>query len=243
MRDSDTPNATKNKRTTRLPPEERKEMLVRKAADFFSKEGFDAGTRVLAQQMGITQPLIYRYFDSKDDLINEVYRHVYVGQWQDSWTEELQDRARPLRDRLMDFYASYCPAIFNERWMRIFFFAGLKGLDINTRYINRVAERLLRPICHEIRAELGYKTDAPITEEELELVWLMHGMVFYQGIREKIYHTVEAVNYEFVVQTAVDMYLRVAPEVLARAVRKRPNQANDAPIAPGPSASQRRSHD
>lgn len=221
MSDSKIPTAGKTKRATRLPPEERKQMLVRKAADFFSQEGFDAGTRVLAQQMGITQPLIYRYFDSKDDLINEVYRHVYVNQWQDSWAETLQDRSRPLRERLLDFYASYCPVVFNERWMRIFFFAGLKGLDINARYIDRVGELLLRPICHEIRIELGYKSDVAITEDELELVWLMHGMVFYQGVREKIYRSVKEVNYDFAVKTAVDMYLRVAPEVLARAVRKR----------------------
>ncbi|KPQ07369.1 MAG: transcriptional regulator, TetR family [Rhodobacteraceae bacterium HLUCCA12] len=223
MTDSEPKAAAKTRRTTRLPPEERKQMLVQKAADFFSKEGFDAGTRVLAEQMGITQPLIYRYFDSKDDLINEVYRHVYVSQWQDSWAETLTDRTRPLRGRLLDFYAAYCPVVFNERWMRIFFFAGLKGLDINSRYIQRVADLLLTPICHEMRAELGYKTDVPITEDELELVWLMHGTVFYQGVREKIYRSVEAVNYDFAVRTAVDMYLRVAPEVLARAVRKRPD--------------------
>lgn len=211
----------KHPRTSRMPPEERKRQLVEKAAEFFSEEGFEAGTRVLASQMGVTQPLIYRYFASKDDLINEVYRMIYVSQWQDSWAETITDRSRPLRDRLLDFYASYCPIIFNRRWIRIFFFAGLKGLDINTRYIDRVTRLLLLPICREMRAELGYDPEPEITEEETELVWLMHGVVFYQGIREQIYRTVETVNYDLAVKTAVDMYLRTAPDVLEKALGKR----------------------
>lgn len=206
------------RRTTRLPPEERKRQLVEKAADFFSEEGFEAGTRVLAQQIGVTQPLIYRYFDSKEDLVNEVYRRVYVNQWQDSWTDMIRDRGQPLRDRLVTFYDSYCRTIFNRRWMRIFFFAGLKGLDINQRYIDRIKERLLLPICEEMRAELGLESDRPITEAELELVWLMHGMIFYQGIREQIYRSVSSVDYVFAVSTAVEMYMRTAPDVLQRAL-------------------------
>jgi AcrR family transcriptional regulator len=210
----------KQPRTIRMAPTERKRQLVEKAAEFFSEEGFEAGTRVLADHMGVTQPLIYRYFESKDDLINEVYRMIYVSQWQDSWAETITDRSRPVRDRLLDFYASYCPIIFNRRWIRIFFFAGLKGLDINTRYIDRVTRLLLHPICREMRAELGFDPDTEITEEESELVWLMHGMVFYQGIREQIYRSVASVNYDFAVKTAVDMYLRTAPDVLERALGK-----------------------
>jgi hypothetical protein len=36
------------------------------------------GTRDLARRLGVTQPLLYRYFPSKDDLIKEVYRTVYL---------------------------------------------------------------------------------------------------------------------------------------------------------------------
>lgn len=205
-----------HRRTRRLPPEERKRRLIEKATEFFSEEGFEAGTRELAQQMGITQPLIYRYFDSKDDLINEVYRKVYVDQWQDRWVAILRDRDVPLRDRLLVFYESYCRTIFNRRWMRIFFFAGLKGLDINNRYITRVNDKLLVPICEELRAHMGRDTAPPLSEAELELVWLMHGMIFYQGIRQHIYRAVERVDYDFAISTAVEMYLRTAPDVLER---------------------------
>lgn len=219
------PSAPVTPRTVRMAPDERKRDLVEKAANFFSEEGFDAGTRQLARQLGVTQPLIYRYFASKDDLINEVYRKIYVSQWQDSWTATLRDRSRPMADRLHDFYRSYCPVVFNRRWMRIFFFAGLKGLDINTRYLARVRAELLIPIAEEMRAELGLECDLPVTAEESELVWLMHGAVYYQGIREQIYRSIADVNYDLAFATAIDMYHQRAPVVVPQAIARASERA------------------
>ncbi len=204
-------------RNTRKPPEARKAELLAQAIAFFSEEGFDGGTRDLARRIGITQPLIYRYFPSKDDLINEVYRAVYLSQWKDGWTEGLRDRRKPLRDRLLAFYADYTATIFNRTWMRIFFFAGLKGLDINTRYIGRVVSHLLTPICREARATVGADPDGPITPAEIELAWTMHGAIFYQGIREHIYGLPGPIDYPAATEAAVDMYLRVMPDIIAKA--------------------------
>jgi AcrR family transcriptional regulator len=203
-------------RNTRKPPEARKAELLAQAIDFFSEVGFDGGTRDLARRIGITQPLIYRYFPSKDDLINEVYRAVYLSQWKDAWTEGLRDRRLPLRDRLLAFYADYTATIFNRTWMRIFFFAGLKGLDINTRYIGRVVSHLLTPICREARAAVGAEPDTPITPAEIELAWTMHGAIFYQGIREHIYGLPDPVDYRTATEVAVDMYLRVMPDLFEK---------------------------
>lgn len=206
-------------RNTRKPPEARKAELLAQAISFFSEEGFDGGTRDLARRIGITQPLIYRYFPSKDDLINEVYRAVYLSQWKDGWTEGLRDRGKPLRDRLLAFYADYTATIFNRIWMRIFFFAGLKGLDINTRYIGRVVSHLLTPICREARASIGFDPDGPITPAEIELAWTMHGAIFYQGIREHVYGLPDPIDYAGATEVAVDMYLRVMPDVIAKAIK------------------------
>jgi len=62
----------------RRSPDERRKEFVAKATEFFSEEGFGGGTRALARRLGVTQPLLYRYFPSKDDLIKEVYRTVYL---------------------------------------------------------------------------------------------------------------------------------------------------------------------
>jgi AcrR family transcriptional regulator len=213
----DEPGDEDRPRNSRKPPEARKAELLAQAIAYFSEEGFDGGTRELARRIGITQPLIYRYFPSKDDLINEVYRAVYLSQWKDGWTEGLRDRSRPLRDRLLAFYADYTATIFNRTWMRIFFFAGLKGLDINTRYIGRVVSHLLTPICREARAMAGADPDGPITQAEIELAWTMHGAVFYQGIREHIYGLPDSIDYAAASRVAVEMYLRAVPDIIARA--------------------------
>src|SRR6185312_5879850 len=78
---------TKRARTKqrRLSPEDRRKEFVAKATEFFAEEGFGGGTRALARRLGVTQPLLYRYFPSKDDLIKEVYRTVYLEPLGDGW--------------------------------------------------------------------------------------------------------------------------------------------------------------
>lgn len=212
------------RRNTRMSPEARKTELLKRAVEFFSEEGFDGGTRALAKRTGITQPLIYRYFPSKEDLINEVYNAVYLSQWKDDWTTGLCDRRTPLRERLTAFYHDYSRTIFNRTWMRIFFFAGLKGLDINTRYINRVISNLLMPICLETRVHLGLSTDEPVSAEELELVWLMHGAIFYQGIREHVYCLPGHIDHDRSAATSIKMYLSVAETEVPAAIRNAPSR-------------------
>ncbi|MDI7047032.1 TetR/AcrR family transcriptional regulator, partial [Escherichia coli] len=65
--------------TRRLAPEVRERQIVLKAVDHFATHGFSGSTRELARQLGVTQPLLYRYFPSKEALIDRVYEEVY--QW------------------------------------------------------------------------------------------------------------------------------------------------------------------
>src|SRR5205814_7404762 len=91
----------------RLSPDDRRKEFVGKATEFFADEGFGGGTRDLARRLGVTQPLLYRYFPSKDDLIKEVYRTVYLEPLDTGWEKLLTDRSRPIRDRLQEFYNAY----------------------------------------------------------------------------------------------------------------------------------------
>src|SRR5271163_223220 len=81
----------------RLSPDDRRKEYVAKATEFFAEQGFGGGTRDLARRLGVTQPLLYRYFPSKDDLIKEVYRTVYLEPLDPRWEKLLADRSRPLR--------------------------------------------------------------------------------------------------------------------------------------------------
>src|SRR5882724_3439143 len=101
----------------RLSPDDRRNEFVAKAAEFFAEEGFGGGTRDLARRLGVIQPLLYRYFASKDDLIKEVYRAVYLEPLDTGWEKLLADRSRPIRDRLHEFYSAYTDAVFTRKWL------------------------------------------------------------------------------------------------------------------------------
>ncbi len=197
---------TKPPKRKRLSSEERREEFVQKAIEFFAEEGFDSSTRELAKRLGVTQPLLYRYFSSKDDLISEVYEAVYVRRWRAEWDQMLADRDVELRDRLIDFYQAYTKVVFQRDWMRIFLFAGLKGGDINRRYIDRVRTRILEPIIREYRHQKGYFM-GQVSDSEIELAWSVHGGIYYYGVRTEIYGQAPIKGLDYVIETSIDSLL------------------------------------
>ena len=164
----------------RLPPEERREQILDAAVRFFADVGLDGNTRDLAKRLGVTQSLIFRYFDSKQDLIEAVYGRVYLDRISPGWAALIRDRSRPVKDRMATFYREYGERIFDYDWMRIFMFSGLAGADLNRRYLDHLRQTLLLPMLEEIEAELG---TAPAPED----LWSLHGGVVYIGIRQHIY--------------------------------------------------------
>ena len=49
----------------RLQPGDRQHMILEGAISYFAEFGFDGRTRELAQHLGISQALLFRYFPSK----------------------------------------------------------------------------------------------------------------------------------------------------------------------------------
>lgn len=191
----------------RLSPEDRRKEFIRKATEFFADEGFNGGTRELARRLGVTQPLLYRYFPSKDDLIKEVYNKVYLEPLDSGWEKRLSDRSRPIRERLQQFYESYTDAVFTRTWLRIYLFSGLKGLDINRWYVSMVRDKILTRIVKEWRAEAGLPSQTRPTAYELEMAWVFHAGIFYYGVRKFIYESPVLEDKEKMITDAIDVYL------------------------------------
>ncbi len=173
----------------RLSSSDRRAQILEAAIKFFSEEGFDGSTRSFAKKIGITQPLIYRYFPSKDDLIREVYNSIFESRWKAEWEDLLRDRTRRINERLFDFYILYTNVVFSRDWMRIYLLSGLKGLEINRWWSQFVEVRILSVICDELRHEMGFE---PVSERapsavELEVLWSFQGSIFYYAIRRDVY--------------------------------------------------------
>jgi AcrR family transcriptional regulator len=213
------PVRTKQKR---LSPEERRQEFVSKATEFFSEEGFGGGTRDLARRLGVTQPLLYRYFPSKDDLIKEVYRTVYLEPLDTGWEKLLADRSRPIRERLREFYNGYTDVIFTRKWLRIYLYSGLKGLDINRWYVGVVRDKILTRIIKECRHEAGLPMQSKPSASELEMAWVFHSGIFYYGVRKYIYESPVLEDKQQMINDALDAYLAGFERVFGAPVGAKP---------------------
>jgi AcrR family transcriptional regulator len=209
------------RRSKRLTPEQRARDFVDQAAKYFAEVGFDGGTRELARRLGVTQPLLYRYFPSKDDLIREVYRTVFLDRWRPDWEDLLADRSIPLRTRLEQFYNEYTDRIFTREWIRIYLFSGLRGVEINKWYNELVENKVLRRICAELRHDNGLAGVADdVTTPEMELAWSLHGGIIYFGIRKHIYGADVAEDKHGVIANALDGFFGQAPNVFDALARQ-----------------------
>ena len=213
------PDSVARRKHRRLSSEARREEFIAKAIEFFAQEGFESSTRELARRLGVTQPLLYRYFPSKDDLISEVYKAVYVNRWRDDWDAMIADRSIPIRERLIAFYDSYTDVVFRADWMRIFLFSGLKDVDINRRYMQRVKDRVLIPIVIECRHEAGLEDLTP-SADEVEYAWIMHGGIYYYGVRRLIYEGSQLDNKLFVIESSLDAFLMEIAKLRGKAQRE-----------------------
>jgi AcrR family transcriptional regulator len=205
----------------RLSPAEREAQIIEGAIAYFAEAGFSGQTRELSKRLGITQPLLYRYFENTQALIDRVYETVFAGRWNPQWVALLQDRAVPLRDRLLEFYRRYAEATYRPEWIRIYLHAGLSSPTLNRRYIQLVRRELLPVVCRELRHHCGLAdTDAPVTEEELEFVWSLHGGLFYQALRRHVYKTRIQVDFMEHVGFAVDAFLAGAEATYVRLLER-----------------------
>jgi AcrR family transcriptional regulator len=200
----------------RLSPEERRAHLIEEAISYFSEVGFDGSTRELAKRMGVTQPLLYRYFPTKDDLIRAVYNAVFINRWRPEWQVLLEDRSKPLAERLKTFYRSYSEVAFTREWLRIYLFSGLKGVEINRRYISLLRERVLTTIIRELYADCGrpQKPDFRPGMKELELAWTLHVAVFYYAVRQHIYQIPVLEDRGAMIDQNVTLFMRGARELI-----------------------------
>ncbi len=90
---------------SRLPAEKRREQLLDCAADLFARSGYArATTAELAKAAGVTEPIIYRHFDSKRDLFVALIERT-AAQTLAHWEQRLanaSDSAERLRRLIGD---------------------------------------------------------------------------------------------------------------------------------------------
>ena len=108
--------------------------------------------------------------------------------------------------------------IFTRKWLRIYLYSGLKGLDINRWYVGVVQDKILTRVIRECRHEAGLPSHNKPTAAELEMAWVFHSGIFYYGVRKYIYESPVLEDKEQMISDALDAFLAGFEKVFGTAV-------------------------
>lgn len=202
----------------RLQPGDRQHMILEGAISYFAEFGFDGRTRELAQHLGISQALLFRYFPSKAALIDRVYDVVFLNRWSAAWEDVIVDRTQLLASRMKSFYKDYNRSLDRYEVIRISLFSALRGESISERYLARIRDRLIHPIVLEFRHTLALPSagELPVSVYEEELVFSLHAMIIYAIMRKHVFHLGSVQDPDFMIDLYVDGFMAGAREAFAR---------------------------
>ena len=214
MTTNDLPNGvcqsptTASKSRRRLSPAIREQEILSGAIEYFATFGFEGQIRGLAAQLGVSQGLIYRYFPSKEDLIDRVYQVVFLNRWNDEWDRILKNRGKPLQERLIALYKSYYATVDRYDVIRISLSSALRGEKIGINYLEYVRQGLIIPIAEEIRAEFGLPSplDRPISILEEQIIYSLHAKFLYSLTRKHVYGHDTGPDENLLIQIYVDAF-------------------------------------
>jgi AcrR family transcriptional regulator len=191
-----------------MKPSERKELILAGAIDYFAEYGFTGKTRELSDRLGITQPLLYRYFPSKQVLMEEVFEIIFLDSWRTDWDALIRDESTPLIKRLTHFYQQYFEDSFSMRWIRVYLHSGLAGTGLNKKYLRMIRQRLIDPVCISMRAHFGPKLEwGAISDAEREFVWMLHGSFFAYATRKYIFDHDTKIDFDGYLARAIENFL------------------------------------
>ncbi|MGE0800103.1 MAG: TetR/AcrR family transcriptional regulator [Lautropia sp.] len=197
--------------------EERERLFVREAIEFFAEAGFGGDTKALAQRLGVTQSLLYRYFPSKDALIGRVFDEIFLTNFNPLWEEMLTDRKQDVQARLMTFHRDFARVHLRRDRVRLSLFFALRGWDMSS-YLRLMRDRVYVPIAASIREYAGEPpiAEAPLRQPEVELGKAVVEKIQYYGIRKWVYDLSDLPPIETLIEISVrgllDGVRRALPE-------------------------------
>ena len=155
---------------------------------FFAEEGFSASTRDLADRLGVRQALLYKYYPSKEALLDAIFETVFSEQLSSECSDHLQDVSKPLLERVCALYDRYV----RERdgiGVRLFLRAALDRYPLPKRMAEVQRNKLLIPLVAALRTDCGLKliSEVPVLIGEYELALMLHGSVVFNQIRTHVY--------------------------------------------------------
>ncbi len=118
--------------TNRLSADERKVLILEAALNVFARKGYSgARTKEIAQEAGISETLVFRHFDTKENLYQQALEHLYSH-------HPVFDEMEPAMEAGDDRGVFYILARHvmehgrkDERIVRLNLFGGLEGMSMS----------------------------------------------------------------------------------------------------------------
>jgi len=182
------PSEASTNGATRLSAADREREIVQGAISYFSEVGFSGDTTALAKRLGIKQPLLYRYFASKDALISRVFEETFLAHWNPLWEEMLLEKNEDVATRLLAFHRDFARVHLRRERVRLSLFFGLHGWDMSP-YFRLMRQKVYLPIAASLREYAGAAapTGDLVSDVEVELAKTVVEKIQYYGIRKWVY--------------------------------------------------------
>ena len=173
----------------RLQPQARREQIVAAAVELITQQGLAFSTRELARRLTISHPLLFRYFQSKEDILDAVYEGVFLGRYTAELRSMIKEESTDPVKKWSRFYAMYFPKIYDETWIRVFAASAFSNEAISRRYLRNVVEPLVEQLAIDTeRHVLGAPSEQPsVRDLSRDLAWMLHSSFFYTGVRRWIF--------------------------------------------------------
>ncbi len=184
------------------------------AIQYFSEVGFAGDTTGLARQLGVAQPLLYRYFQNKEALVERVFQETFLSNWNPLWEEMILAPQRPVASRLVEFHRDFARVHLRRERVRLSLFFALHGWDMSP-YFRVMRQRVYEPIAVSLREFSGLaSSDQLFSVKEIELAKTVVEKIQYYGIRQWVYG-LPVPEIEPVIQASVTSLLEGVRAVLA----------------------------
>jgi len=167
----------------RMLAADRRDHILREATRYFAEFGLAAGTTELARRIGITQPLLYKYFETKEALLVAVYERLFPQNWDPALEALLEDESLSVETRLTRFYQHFARDVLTYDHVRLFLFSGLTNSALNARYYAVLTQRIFTRIARALRRAFLRGAAGPIRKAEIELVQSLHAAVYHVAFR------------------------------------------------------------
>ena len=204
-------------RRIRLTRDDRMRHFLQEAIGFFAEVGFSGDTKALARRLNVGQPLLYRYFPSKEALIERVFQETFLANWNPLWEEMLTDRAVDLPTRLASFHQDFAQVHLQRDRIRLSLFFALHGWDMGV-YFKLMRDRVYVPIAAGLRDYAGAPgiADEPLRAPEVEYAKMVIEKIQYYGIRKWVYGVSDLPPIEPLIDISLSGLLGGAREAIPR---------------------------